>query len=95
MQPCISVNRLFYFAIPPSVYAQVAAAIHAVGISKEGFTRMIIEKPFGHDLDSAKELSKKLERHFTEVWMKDRVKNLSFHLLFRSTRITSSGSTIT
>uniref|UniRef100_A0A7S3ZDH1 Glucose-6-phosphate 1-dehydrogenase n=1 Tax=Lotharella globosa TaxID=91324 RepID=A0A7S3ZDH1_9EUKA len=63
------VNRLFYFAIPPSVYADVAAAIHEVGISKEGFTRMIIEKPFGHDLDSAKELSKKLEKHFTEEYI--------------------------
>mmetsp|Transcript_34379 Transcript_34379/g.83189 ORF Transcript_34379/g.83189 Transcript_34379/m.83189 type:complete len:491 (-) Transcript_34379:239-1711(-) len=59
-------NRLFYFAIPPSVYADVAGAIKASGIATDGWTRMIIEKPFGHDLESAQELSQKLSKNFTE-----------------------------
>lgn len=46
-------NRIFYFAIPPNVFLDTAASIKQVGVSSSGFTRLVVEKPFGHDYDSA------------------------------------------
>ena len=45
--------RIFYFAIPPFVFQGAAKAIKEVAMAKDGSTRLIIEKPFGHDLTSA------------------------------------------
>lgn len=50
-------NRIFYFAIPPNVFLDTAASIKQVGVSATGFTRLVVEKPFGHDYDSAVEVS--------------------------------------
>eukprot|EP00466_Bigelowiella_natans_P015806 jgi/Bigna1/33972/e_gw1.4.20.1 len=69
MMSSIKSNRLFYFAIPPSVYADVAGAIRKAGVATDGWTRMIIEKPFGHDLESAEVLSKRLASLFTEDYI--------------------------
>lgn len=46
-------NRVYYFAIPPDVFLDTAACIKEVGISAKGFTRLVVEKPFGHDYESA------------------------------------------
>jgi glucose-6-phosphate 1-dehydrogenase len=61
-------NRLFYFAIPPAVFAETAASIKKTCMQDEdkGFTRLIVEKPFGRDLESFEKLSKDLSSHFTE-----------------------------
>lgn len=61
-------NRLFYFAIPPSVFAETALAIKKTSMQDEdkGWTRLIVEKPFGRDLASFEELNKTLAEHFTE-----------------------------
>jgi glucose-6-phosphate 1-dehydrogenase len=58
-------NRVYYLAIPPSVFPMV---VNALGKrrSAEGWTRLIIEKPFGHDLESANKLNEALQEHFTE-----------------------------
>ncbi len=56
-------NILFYLAISPSFFAKVVDQLAAVGLSKEtgeGWRRVIVEKPFGHDLDSARELNRQL-----------------------------------
>jgi glucose-6-phosphate 1-dehydrogenase len=45
-------NRLFYFAIPPNVFLDTARSIHATAVSPSGWTRIVVEKPFGHDYDS-------------------------------------------
>ena len=58
-------NRVYYLAIPPSVFPTVVDALGRRR-SAEGWTRLIIEKPFGHDLESANELSAALQQHFTE-----------------------------
>lgn len=50
-------NRVFYFAIPPNVFLDTAASIKQVGISATGFTRLVVEKPFGHDYESALQVS--------------------------------------
>ncbi len=58
-------NRLYYFAVPPSA---IATLVHELGErrSAEGWTRLVIEKPFGHDLASARELNELLMEHFDE-----------------------------
>ncbi len=58
-------NRVYYLAIPPSVFPTVVDALGRRR-SAEGWTRLIIEKPFGHDLESANELNAALQQHFTE-----------------------------
>jgi glucose-6-phosphate 1-dehydrogenase len=62
-------NRIFYFSIPPSGFAPLAEHLGTTGLTREGYTgfrRMIIEKPFGRDLASARELNRKLHIAFTE-----------------------------
>ncbi|TVU29395.1 hypothetical protein EJB05_20959 [Eragrostis curvula] len=74
-----SSRRLFYLALPPSVYPSVSkmirsycmnpfvASIHVVlSASRTGWSRVIVEKPFGKDLDSAEELSSQLGELFDE-----------------------------
>ncbi|HYT51425.1 MAG TPA: glucose-6-phosphate dehydrogenase [Gaiellaceae bacterium] len=58
-------NRVYYLAIPPSVFPTVVDALGRRR-STEGWTRLIIEKPFGHDLESAQTLTAAIQEHFTE-----------------------------
>jgi glucose-6-phosphate 1-dehydrogenase len=64
-----AVNRLFYFAIPPVAFLTSAQCINSVCMSDSGFTRLIIEKPFGHDLASAEKLTGDLGAIFTEDYI--------------------------
>ncbi len=59
-------NRLYYLAVPPQAFA---AAVTEIGErrAKEGWVRLIVEKPFGHDLNSARELNDLLHRWFGET----------------------------
>ncbi len=60
-------NVLFYLSIQPSQYATVAQGLGAAGLGKDcGWRRLIVEKPFGHDLASARELSDRLHQVFDE-----------------------------
>uniref|UniRef100_A0AAY4B2X3 Glucose-6-phosphate 1-dehydrogenase n=1 Tax=Denticeps clupeoides TaxID=299321 RepID=A0AAY4B2X3_9TELE len=59
-------NRLFYLALPPSVYHDVAKNIRHHCMSSKGWNRVIVEKPFGRDLQSSEELSNHLSALFTE-----------------------------
>jgi len=61
--PC---NRLFYFAIPPNVFVPIGKNIKANGLTERGWNRLIIEKPFGHDLESFRELQSDMGGLFTE-----------------------------
>jgi len=58
-------NRIFYLALPPSVFIPVARhareQCHARGVN-----RIIVEKPFGKDLDSCRELLKAIKQFWTE-----------------------------
>mmetsp|Transcript_36169 Transcript_36169/g.87308 ORF Transcript_36169/g.87308 Transcript_36169/m.87308 type:complete len:557 (+) Transcript_36169:66-1736(+) len=60
-------NRLFYFAIPPNVFAETGAAIKSACMAPGGFSRMIVEKPFGRDLESCKDILSSLGQHFDET----------------------------
>ena len=60
-------NRVFYFAIPPNVFLDTASTIKATcEAPAPGFTRLIVEKPFGHDFDSATELAKAMGAIYPE-----------------------------
>ncbi len=64
-------NYLFYLATPPSFYPVIAEQLGAVGLNAspdpQGWVRLIVEKPFGHDLDSALELNGQLHQVFKET----------------------------
>jgi glucose-6-phosphate 1-dehydrogenase len=80
-------NRLFYFALPPSVFIPVAQHVKKNNYTAN-ITRLIIEKPFGKDLESCRELISALKAEWTEdetfridhYLGKEMVKNI---LLFR------------
>ena len=60
-------NRAFYLALPPSVFEDTIVALGRAGLNRsEGWTRIVVEKPFGHDLESAQSLNATLHRHFDE-----------------------------
>jgi glucose-6-phosphate 1-dehydrogenase len=61
-------NYLFYFAIPPDLFGEVAGRLAAAGLTHEerGWRRVIIEKPFGYDLQSARALNEQLARGLRE-----------------------------
>jgi glucose-6-phosphate 1-dehydrogenase len=64
-------NHVFYFAIPPQFIDQCSASLTQAGLigsadGNQGFTRVVIEKPIGHDLASAAEINNRLARYFDE-----------------------------
>ena len=60
-------NRMFYLAVSPSLMLDIAHHLKAAGLSKSaGWTRIIVEKPFGHDLLSARQLNQALHAVFLE-----------------------------
>ncbi len=61
-------NRLFYLAVPPSAILGIAQQLQAASLaqSSEGWARIIVEKPFGHDLESARALNRELGKVFHE-----------------------------
>jgi glucose-6-phosphate 1-dehydrogenase len=69
------VNRLFYFAIPPSIFVPIGKSIKEALVKdanphmKTGWTRLIIEKPFGNDSKSFEELSSAMSALYTEDYI--------------------------
>ena len=63
-------NRLFYLATQPSQFLEIVGQLGRVGLDHEkhdgGWRRVVIEKPFGHDLDSAKRLNREVGKVFRE-----------------------------
>ena len=55
----------FYLEIPPSLFARVIEGLAGVGLTGAG-QRVVVEKPFGHDLASARKLAADLHRYITE-----------------------------
>ena len=83
-------DRLYYFAVAPELYTEIAARLGEAGHNREerGFRRVVVEKPFGRDLASAHEVNRQLNEHFSEKQIyridhylgKDTVQNI---LVFR------------
>ena len=68
-------NRLFYLAVPPTMYPEIVCQLGEAGMARDGegrsggrrgWTRLIIEKPFGSDLESAQRLNRELQSVFDE-----------------------------
>ena len=60
-------NRIYYCATPPPTYETIGEQLKAAGlVHSPGFDRIVVEKPFGTDLKSARELNKILQRVFHE-----------------------------
>lgn len=77
-------NRVFYMALPPSVFTTVAAHLRKNNYSEGGINRIIVEKPFGKDLESSREMQTALKKEWKEAEIfridhylgKEMVKNL-------------------
>ena len=68
-QPGLRDNLLFYLAISPSQFGEVVEQVHCSQLLKRdgpGWQRLVVEKPFGHDLASAQALNKELTRYAHE-----------------------------
>src|SRR4051812_33123296 len=69
-------NRLFYLATPPSFYEEISQGLGNAGLVRRqeiysdpranGWNRIVIEKPFGHDLESAQHLNMAIKQVFAE-----------------------------
>ncbi len=71
-------NVLFYMATPPSVFGLVSRSLHTAGFAHagEGWKRVIVEKPFGHDLASAIALN----REMLQFWREDQIFRIDHYL---------------
>ena len=64
-------NKIFYLAVSPDFYESIASRLSSSGLTipcspEEGFTRVVVEKPFGKDAKTAKNLEKMLSKLFRE-----------------------------
>lgn len=66
----VAPNFLYYFSTPPSLYPVIAESLSKYGLARPtadtGWRRLVVEKPFGQDLASARELNDRLLREFNE-----------------------------
>ncbi|MCZ6557708.1 MAG: glucose-6-phosphate dehydrogenase [SAR324 cluster bacterium] len=63
-------NTLFYLSVPPSVFPMIVDNLRTAGLVTRGYspwTRIIVEKPFGRDLESARTLNRELKQVFREM----------------------------
>jgi glucose-6-phosphate 1-dehydrogenase len=59
-------NRIFYLSLPHNVVLEVATCLSADAQSKRGWTRLILEKPFGFDSESSARINQGLLRGLDE-----------------------------
>jgi glucose-6-phosphate 1-dehydrogenase len=61
-------NIMYYLSTPPTLYETIAKKLAEAGLSTQnnGWKRMIVEKPFGYDLETAKALNKGLHNYFKD-----------------------------
>jgi glucose-6-phosphate 1-dehydrogenase len=62
-------DRLYDLAVAPELYQTIVERLGEAGFAREdqgGFRRLVVEKPFGRDLKTARELNEQLHRHFQE-----------------------------
>ncbi len=61
-------NRVLYLALPPASFEGTIEALGKAGLNRsKGWTRLVVEKPFGHDLDSALRLNALVHKYFDET----------------------------
>ena len=63
----VSPNRAFYMSLPPEAFAHTVTGLGEAGLNRSaGWTRLVVEKPFGTDLASAQKLNELIHRYFSE-----------------------------
>ncbi|HVC36532.1 MAG TPA: glucose-6-phosphate dehydrogenase [Candidatus Dormibacteraeota bacterium] len=67
----VCMNRLYYLSIPPNIYSPLVRNLGLHGLNKsckhgQATTRLLVEKPFGYDLESAQDLIDKTSQYFNE-----------------------------
>lgn len=90
-------NKLYYLAVPPNFYMEILNNLSVSGLTtscsdESGWTRILVEKPFGRDIDTAIKLDNMLEKLFKEEQIyridhylaKDTIRNIIF---FRFTNV--------
>jgi glucose-6-phosphate 1-dehydrogenase len=61
-------NRVFYLALPPAAFPEAVEGLGGAGLNRSpGWTRLVVEKPFGRDPASARALNRLIHRHFKEA----------------------------
>ena len=71
-------RRVYYFSVKPELYPALSGALGAAELNKEdgGFKRVVVEKPFGHDLATGRALNTDLHRH----WREDQIYRIDHYL---------------
>lgn len=70
-------NRVFYLALPPAVFGPTAKGLASAGLAEaKGYARLVVEKPFGRDLESAQALNRVLH----EGWTEDQIYRIDHYL---------------
>jgi glucose-6-phosphate 1-dehydrogenase len=59
-------GRLSYLSVAPSLFGEIAGHLAGIGLGRGADSRVVVEKPFGEDLASARELRAELHQHFEE-----------------------------
>ena len=59
-------NRLYYLSIPPNVFVDAVRSASSSASSSNGWTRVIVEKPFGRDSESSAALTRGLKNYLQE-----------------------------
>lgn len=77
-------NRVFYMALPPSVFIPVAKGVKKSVYSADGVNRLIVEKPFGMDTESSNELGRELGALFKEEEVSCNIHSSASHVTKRS-----------
>ena len=63
----VEIGRIFYLSVPPFAYSRISQNIHLYARPfQSAWLRVVLEKPFGRDLDSALTLTTELEKFFSE-----------------------------
>ncbi|MDQ4075603.1 MAG: glucose-6-phosphate dehydrogenase [Chloroflexota bacterium] len=71
-------NVLYYLAAPPDWFAEITTHLKKAGLAQreQGWQRLVVEKPFGHDLASAQ----KLNRHLNAVFDEEQIYRIDHYL---------------
>lgn len=69
-------HRIFYMALPPSVFIDASSGLKDYAYITTGTNRIVVEKPFGKDSESSRELGVSLAKH----WREDEIYRIDHYL---------------
>lgn len=82
-------HRVFYMALPPTVFIDVAKGLKKNVYAQQGLNRIVVEKPFGEDSESSAHLASELGACFTEEEVREIIKEIRYiHIIHRLSVLT-------